>query len=67
MECYNFYQQCKDYFFIARAKSAKRILFDTSFFGIKLVSAGKNSSRNKTQIALFQSRGINLKCFSIIT
>ena len=32
MECYNFCQQCKDHFAIARAKGPNRILFAASFF-----------------------------------
>ena len=31
MECYNFCQQCKDYFAIAGGKSSNYILFATSF------------------------------------
>ena len=32
MECYNFYQQYKDYFAIVRTKDPNQILFATSFF-----------------------------------
>ncbi len=31
MKCYNFYQQCEDYFATARATEPNQILFATSF------------------------------------
>ena len=32
LKCYNFFQQCEDYFAIASAKSQNQVLFATTFF-----------------------------------